>query len=69
MHYLWERSEWPKLTWDENRHYKLIATVAHEQGRMQGKLETLGYELRNEAHLITRTEDVVRSSEIEGGIP
>ena len=66
MHYLWERTEWPKLTWDENRLYKLIATVAHEQGRMQGKLETLGFQLRNEAHLITRTEDVVKSSEIEG---
>lgn len=66
MRYLWEHEEWPKLTWDENNLYKLIVTVAHEQGRMQGKLETLGFDLRNEAQLIARTEDVVKSSEIEG---
>ena len=54
------------LTWDENSLYNLIATVAHEQGRIQGKMEACGFDLRNEAHLITCTEDVVRSSEIEG---
>ena len=66
MRYIWEHKDWPKLTWDENSLYKLIANVAHEQGRMQGKLESLGFDLRNEAQLVTRTEDVVKSSEIEG---
>lgn len=66
MRYLWEHKGWPELTWDENCLYKLIATVAHEQGRVQGKMETLGFDLSNEAQLITRTEDVVKSSEIEG---
>ena len=66
MRYLWEHQEWPVLTWDENNLYNVIATVAHEQGRIQGKMEALGFDLRNEAHLITCTEDVVRSSEIEG---
>ena len=66
MRYLWEHKDWPRLTWDEKLLYKLIATVAYEQGRMQGKLETLGFDLSNEAQLISRTEDVVKSSEIEG---
>lgn len=66
MKYLWEQNEWPHLTWDETSLYKLIASVSHEQGRVQGKLETLGFDLRNEAQLITRTEDVIKSSEIEG---
>lgn len=66
IRYLWEHKDWPRLTWDEQFLYKLIATVAYEQGRMQGKLETLGFDLRNEAQLTIRTEDIVKSSEIEG---
>lgn len=64
--YLWEQDEWPELTWDEARLSKLLATVSHEQGRLQGKMESLGFDLRNEAHLRTLTEDVIKSSEIEG---
>ena len=66
MKCLWEHKEWPHLTWDEASFYKLIALISHEQGRVQGKLETLGFDLRNEAQLITITEDVIKSSEIEG---
>ena len=66
MRYLWEHKDWPTLTWDDSSLFKQIAEVAHEQGRMQGKLESLGFDLRDEAQLITRTEDVVKSSEIEG---
>ncbi|MXZ44562.1 MAG: Fic family protein [Gammaproteobacteria bacterium] len=66
MRYLWEHETWPKLTWDQNHVYNLIASVSHEQGRVQGKMETLGFDSRNETQLIIRTEDVIRSSEIEG---
>jgi Fic family protein len=66
MPYLWEQADWPELTWDEARLSKLLATVSHEQGRLRGRMETLGFDLRNEAHLRTLTEDVIKSSEIEG---
>lgn len=66
MRYLWQQDEWPKLTWDEARLSKLLAEASHEQGRLQGRMEALGADLRNEAHLRTLTEDVVKSSEIEG---
>jgi len=66
MPYLWEQDEWPELTWDDARLSRLLATVSHEQGRLQGKMESLGFDLRSEAHLRTLTEDVVKSSEIEG---
>ena len=36
------------------------------QGRLIGKMESLGFELRNEALLDTLTLDVLKSSEIEG---
>lgn len=36
------------------------------QGRMVGKMQALGFELRNEANLHSLTLDVLKSSEIEG---
>ena len=64
--YLWERSQWPAMTWDERRVSPLLARASREQGRLLGKMEGLGFRLRSEAHLRTLTEDVVKSSEIEG---
>ena len=64
--YLWEKPDWPAFTWDEKALAKLLAQVSREQGRLLGKMEALGFDLRNEAHLRTLTEDVVKSSEIEG---
>ncbi len=43
-----------------------LAAVRHEQGRHLGKMETLGFELRKEASLIALTDEVVKSSAIEG---
>jgi len=64
--YLWDRPEWPSLTWDENRLSKLLSETSRQQGRLLGRMEALGLELRDDAHLHTLTEDVVNSSEIEG---
>lgn len=64
--YLWGKSDWPAFTWDEKTLARLLAQVSREQGRLLGKMEALGFDLRSEAHLRTLTEDVVKSSEIEG---
>ena len=64
--YIWEKQDWPTLTWDNDVLARLLAQVSREQGRLCGKMEGLGFELRDEAHLQTLTEDVVKSSEIEG---
>jgi Fic family protein len=64
--YLWEQSKWPALTWDAGRLAALLAEVSREQGRLLGRMQALGFDLRREAHLSTLTEDVVRSSDIEG---
>jgi Fic family protein len=63
---LWEHSDWPTLTWDSARLAAQLGQVSRIQGRLIGKMEDLGFDLRREAHLNTLTEDVVRSSEIEG---
>jgi len=64
--YLWEKPEWPAFTWDERSLARPLGEVSREQGRLLGKMEALGFDLRDEAHLHTVTEDVVKSSEIEG---
>ena len=66
--YIHELSDWPKFCWDQENLAGLLAAVRHRQGRLIGRLEGLGFSLRNEAMLDTLTEDVIKSSDIEGEI-
>lgn len=63
--YIWERPGWPDLTWDSGRLAALLGQVSREHGRLLGRMQDLGFDLRRESQLNTLTEDVVRSSEIE----
>jgi len=64
--YIWDRPDWPDLTWDSAHLAALLGQASREQGRLLGRMQDLGFDLRREAQLNTLTEDVVRSSEIEG---
>jgi len=64
--YIHARPDWPGFHWDRETLAGLLASVRHQQGRLIGRMEALGFKLRQEAVLQTLTEDVVRSSEIEG---
>lgn len=64
--YIHERNDWPEFRWDQARLASLLAEVRHWQGRLLGRMETLGFQLRKEATLQTLTQDVVKTSEIEG---
>jgi Fic family protein len=66
--YIHELEDWPEFRWDEGRIARRLALVRHRQGRLIGRMEALGFELRAEAVLVTLTEDVLKSSEIEGEI-
>lgn len=66
MPFIHELPGWPDLTWDTNVLSASLATVRHRQGRLLGKMEALGFELRAEASLTVLTSDVVKSSAIEG---
>lgn len=45
-----------------------LAGVRHRQGQLLGRMEGLGFRLREEAVLETLTQDVLKTSEIEGEI-
>jgi Fic family protein len=64
--YIWQQRDWPDFTWDSERLVARLGQVSRAQGRLLGRMQGLGFELRREAHLTILTEDVVRSSEIEG---
>ncbi len=66
MDYIHDKKNWPKLTWSPERLAGQLAGVRHRQGRLVGRMEGLGFSLRNEAVLQILTEDVLKSSEIEG---
>jgi Fic family protein len=66
MPYIWQDDQWPDLRWDDRALANLLARTSREEGRLLGKMEGLGFDLRREAHLRTLTEDVVKTSEIEG---
>jgi len=66
MDYIWNLDDWPKLTWNLEQLTPLLIKVSHAQGRLLGKMEGLGFDLQGEAHLRTLTDDVLKSSEIEG---
>ncbi|WIY54514.1 Fic family protein [Devosia sp. YIM 151766] len=66
MNYNHQLSDWPNFTWDDKALSDQLAAVRHRQGRLIGRMEALGFELRGEAVLQTLTQDVIKSSEIEG---
>jgi Fic family protein len=68
MKYIHDRKDWPKFRWNDERLARQLAAVRHRQGRLIGRMEGLGFALRAEATLRTLTEDVLKSSEIEGQI-
>lgn len=61
-----KHQNWPNFTWDVEALAFKLADIRHRQGRLLGRMESLGFELKREASLSTLTNDVVTSSAIEG---
>jgi Fic family protein len=64
--YIYQKAAWPDFTWNSDDFLELLSEARNLQGRLFGKMETLGFDLKNEAFLDTMTLDVLKSSEIEG---
>jgi Fic family protein len=66
--YIYQAQDWPRFQWAHERLASRLVGVRHRQGRLIGRMEGLGFQLRAEATLQTLTEEVIKSSEIEGEI-
>jgi Fic family protein len=68
MTYIHELPAWPRFNWDHKTLAEKLAAVRNRQGRLTGRMEELGFKLRAEANVETLTEEVIKSSEIEGEV-
>ena len=64
--YIYENENWTDFSWDNKKVMTQLGEARNQQGRLLGKMESLGFDLQNEAVLNTLTLDVIKSSEIEG---
>ncbi len=64
--YIWQDSQWPHWEYDLKQLTGLLTQVYQAQGRLLGCLHHVGIHLRDQESLRVLTEDVVKTSEIEG---
>jgi Fic family protein len=64
--YLWQAPDWPHWRYDLAILAEPLARVSRLQGLLLGRLADVGLGLRNEASLAALTDDVLKTSEIEG---
>lgn len=64
--YIYERENWANFTWDNNKLLPFLASVRHLQGRLLGRMESLGFDFIEQATLESLILDVVDTSRIEG---
>ena len=65
MSYIHQQKDWPNFRWNESRLLPLLTKLRHQQGRLLGQMEGLGFHLRGEANLDILTKEVIESSAIE----
>lgn len=64
--YIHERENWTNFFWDTDKLSPILASVRHLQGRLLGRMETLGFDFIERATLESLILDVVDTSKIEG---
>ena len=64
--YIWESGDWPHWRYDLAALAQPLAAVSQAQGTLLGRLADVGLALRDQASLAALTDDVVKTSEIEG---
>lgn len=64
--YIWQSLQFPDFTYDKDIIIPLLSSVRLKQGVLLGKMQSIGFENSQKAKLNVLTEDVIKSSEIEG---
>jgi Fic family protein len=64
--YLWQSEDWPAWRYDLAALAGPLADVSRAQGLLMGRLADVGLALRDQASLAALTDDVVKTSDIEG---
>ncbi|GHT97318.1 hypothetical protein FACS1894142_1580 [Spirochaetia bacterium] len=66
--YLYEYPDWTHFTWDTAATLESLTHAVALQGKLLGKMEQFGFDVRQDTEFHHLTEEIIRSSEIEGEI-
>jgi hypothetical protein len=64
--YIWQRDDWPGWRFDVAALATPMVQVGRSQGLLMGRLADVGMALRDQASLAALTDDVAKTSAIEG---
>ena len=64
--YIWQLPDWPHLRYDAAALALALAQVHRAQGQLMGRMAELGMTQREQATLQVLTQEVIKTSEIEG---
>ena len=64
--YIYENPDWPKFSWSASDIQPVLAKVAFAQGKLLGKMNAIGFDVQNEQVLNSVSDEIIKSSEIEG---
>lgn len=64
--YIWQKNTWRTWSYQTNELQDCLKQLYHQQGLLLGRVHDLGFDLRQETSLNMLTQDVVKTSEIEG---
>lgn len=66
VRYIWQLPDWPSLSYDAASLALPLAEVHRAQGQLVGRMSELGLAQREQATLQVLTQEVIKTSEIEG---
>ena len=64
--YIWQADDWPRWRYDSAALVGALTQVSHAQGLLLGRLTDVGMALRDQTSLAALTDDVLKTSAIEG---
>lgn len=64
--YIYENKDWPEFKWDKDIILDLLFRIKEKRAYLLGKMSSLGFDIKEKAILNVLTEDIIKSSEIEG---
>jgi len=68
MKYIYQNADWHCFRWCGDKIQKLLLEIKKAQGFLLGKMDSLGFDVKNDASLQVLSENIIKSSEIEGQI-
>lgn len=68
MKYIYQNADWHNFTYFGDKVQNLLLEIKKAQGYLLGKMDALGFDVKNNALLQVLTENIIKSSEIEGQI-